>query len=114
MVRFLEGLPDTLSAAQIGALDKAFHFSGTPNGELAQRWYPLAVRSGYMAARPGMAAFLQKIGRRKLIVPTYQALVKTQQGLAFAKDVFAKAKPGYHPITIATVEDLLTKAKPEN
>ena len=113
-VRFLEGLPDTLSAAQIGALDKAFHFSGTPNGELAQRWYPLAVRSGYMAARPGMAAFLQRIGRRKLIVPTYQALVKTQEGLVFAKDVFAKARPGYHPITIVTVEDLLTKAKPDH
>ena len=113
-VRFLEGLPETLSAEQMAALDKAWHFSGTPNGELAQRWYPLAVRSGYMAARPGMAAFLQKIGRRKLIVPTYQALVKTQEGLAFAKDVFAKAKPGYHPIAIATVEDLLDKAKPGN
>ena len=113
-VRFLEGLPESLSAGQIVALDKGYHFSGTPNGELAQRWYPLAVRSGYMASRPGMAAFLQKIGRRKLIVPTYQALVKTQEGLAFAKDVFAKAKPGYHPITIATVEDLLDKAKPGN
>jgi hypothetical protein len=61
-----------------------------------------------------MAAFLEKIGRRKLIVPTYEALVLTKDGLAFAQDVFAKAKPGYHPITIATVEDLLTKAKPAN
>ena len=51
---------------------------------------------------------------RKLIVPTYQALVKTQAGLAFAQEVFAKARPGYHPITIATVENLLAKAKPEH
>ena len=113
-VRFLEGMPDILSAVQIAALDQAYHFSGTPNGELAQRWYPLAVRSGYAAARPGMAAFLQRIGRRKLIVPTYEALVKTQEGLALAKDVFAKAKPGYHPITIATLEELLAKAKPSH
>jgi leukotriene-A4 hydrolase len=113
-VRFLEGLTETLDAGKIATLDKAYHFSGTPNGEIAQRWYPLAVRSGYTAARPGMAAFLQRIGRRKLIIPTYEALVKTQEGLAFAKDVFAKAKPGYHPITIATVEDLLTKAKPDH
>jgi leukotriene-A4 hydrolase len=113
-VRFLEGMPDTLDAAQIAAIDKAFHFSGTPNGEIAMRWYPLAVRSGYVAARPGMAAFLQKIGRRKLIIPTYEALVKTQQGLAFAQDVFAKARPGYHPITTASVADLIAKAKPAN
>ena len=113
-VRFLERLPPILNATQIATLDKAYHFSGTPNGELAQRWYPLAVRSGYMAARPGMAAFLQKIGRRKLIMPTYEALTATQEGLAFAKEVFTKAKPGYHPITIASVKDLLAKSKPAN
>ena len=113
-VRFLEGMPDKLSTDQSAALDKAFHFSGTPNGEIAMRWYPLAARSGYMAARPGMAAFLQTIGRRKLIIPTYQALVKTQEGLAFARGVFDKARPGYHPITTATVEELLAKAKPAN
>ncbi len=113
-VRFLEGMPDKLSTDQSAALDKAFHFSGTPNGEIAMRWYPLAARSGYTAARPGMAAFLQTIGRRKLIIPTYQALVKTQEGLAFARGVFDKAKPGYHPITTATVEELLAKAKPAN
>lgn len=113
-VRFLEGLSESLDTARVAVLDKAYHFSGTPNGEIAQRWYPLAVRSGYTAARPGMAAFLQRIGRRKLIVPTYQALAKTQAGLAFAQEVFAKARPGYHPITSATVEDLLAKAKPEH
>ena len=111
-VRFLEGMPDKLTAAQSAALDKAYHLNGTPNGEIAQRWYPLAVRSGDMEARPGMAEFLQKIGRLKLIRPTYQALAKTQEGLAFAKDVFAKAKPGYHPITAANIEDLLGKSKP--
>ncbi len=111
-IRFLEGMPETLTAAQVAALDSGFHFNGTPNGEIAMRWYPLAVRSNYTAARPGMAAFLQKIGRRKLIIPIYEALVKTQDGLAFAKGVFEKAKPGYHPITTASVEELIAKAKP--
>ncbi len=111
-VHFLEGMPDKLTGDQASVLDKAYHFSSSPNGEIAQRWYPLAVRSGDMDARAGMAAFLQKIGRRKLIMPTYEALSKTQEGLTFAKDVFAKAKPGYHPITTASVVDLLGKAKP--
>jgi hypothetical protein len=72
------------------------------------------VRGGYAPARPGIAAFLQRVGRLKLILPTYSALVKTQDGLAFARDVFDKARPGYHPITAAAVEAVLAKAKPEN
>ena len=113
-VHFLEGMPDTLSADQIAALDKAYHFTGTPNAEIAQRWYPLTVRSGDKDVRPQMAEFVEKIGRMKLILPTYEALAKTQDGLVFAKDTFAKAKPGYHPITAGAVQDILDKAKPAN
>ncbi len=112
-VHFLEGLPDKLSPARMESLDAAYQFTGTPNGEIAQRWYPLAVRSGYHAADDAMAEFMQRVGRRKLIMPIYAALVKTPQGLAFAKDVFAKARPGYHPITTGSVEATIAKAKPE-
>ncbi len=111
-VHFLEGLGDTLKPEQLKQLDDAFHFTGTPNGEIAMRWYPLTVRSGYTEARPAIAAFLEKIGRRKLIMPTYEELVKTPDGLAFAQEVFAKAKPGYHPITTGSVQETIDKAKP--
>jgi aminopeptidase N len=103
-VRFLEGMPETLKPEQMSALDAAYHFTGTPNGEIAMRWYPLAVRSGYHAADGEMAAFMARVGRRKLIMPIYAELVKTPEGLSFAKDVFSRAKPGYHPITTGSVE----------
>src|SRR3546814_14025390 len=96
---FIEGMPETLATEQLAQLDDAYQLTGTPNGEIAMRWYPLAVRSGYTAANEAIAGFLQEIGRRKLIMPTYDALVQTEDGLALAKAVFAKAKPGYHPIT---------------
>jgi hypothetical protein len=111
-VHFIEGLGDTLKPEQLKQLDDAYHFTGTPNGEIAQRWYPLTVRSGYTDARPAIAAFLERIGRRKLIMPTYEELVKTPDGLAFAKDVFAKARPGYHPITTGSVQETIDGAKP--
>jgi aminopeptidase N len=110
-VHFIEGLGDTLKPEQLKQLDDAFHFTGTPNGEIAQRWYPLTVRSGYTDARPAIAAFLERIGRRKLVMPTYEELVKTPDGLAFAKEVFAKAKPGYHPITTGSVQETIAKAE---
>ena len=106
-VRFLEGMPDTLSKAQLDELDAAYHFTGTANAEIAQRWYPLTVRSGYLAARPAIAEFLGRIGRRKLIMPTYGALAATPDGLKFAQEVFAKARLSYHPITTASVEQTL-------
>jgi len=107
---FLDGLPSTLKPEQLAALDAAYHFSGTANGELAQRWYPLAVRSGYHDADSAIGEFLQRVGRRKLIMPTYEALVATPEGLQMAKDVFAQARPGYHPITTASVQATIAKA----
>jgi aminopeptidase N len=111
-VHFLESLPQTLTAAQIAQLDAAYAFTGTMNGEIAQRWYPLAVRNGYTQANDAIAAFLKRIGRRKLIMPTYNALVQTEDGLALAKQVFAEAKPGYHPITTGSVQKAIDEAKP--
>ena len=110
-VRFLEGMPETLTEAQLAELDAAWHFTGTANAEIAQRWYPLTVRSNYLAARPAIEAFLTKIGRRKLIMPTYAALAKTPEGKAFAEKVFAKARAGYHPITTGSVEQTLASGK---
>jgi leukotriene-A4 hydrolase len=112
-VHFLEGMPETLPRERMAALDRAYGFTGTANGEIAQRWYPLAVRSGYTAANDAIVAFLQEIGRRKLIMPTYQALVKTPEGLALARATFDKARPGYHPITTGSVQSLIEQAQAE-
>jgi aminopeptidase N len=110
-VHFLEGMPDTLKPEQMAALDAAYHFTGTHNGEIAMRWYPLAVRSGYHAADGAIADFIARVGRRKLIMPIYAELVKTPEGLAFAKDVFARAKAGYHPITTGSVEAAIAQGE---
>lgn len=106
-VRFIEQMPETLSIEQLTDLDSAFHFTGTANPEIAQRWYPLTVRSQYVQARPAIEAYLIHVGRRKLILPIYVELAKTDEGRAFAQTVFDKARPGYHPITTGTVEQIL-------
>jgi leukotriene-A4 hydrolase len=110
-VHFLEGMPETLKPEQLAQLDAAYKFTGTPNGEIAMRWYPLAERSGYAAARAEMGKFVERVGRRKLIMPVYKALVATPDGLAFAEQAFARAKPGYHPITTGSVEGVIADAK---
>ena len=110
-VRFIDGLGKTVALDKLAALDKAYHFTGTPNGEIAMRWYPLAIRSGYAEATPAAAEFIERVGRRKLIMPIYAELVKTPEGLVVAKQAFEKARPGYHPITTGSVQDMLSKAE---
>jgi leukotriene-A4 hydrolase len=109
-VHFIEGMGDKLTVAQLKQLDDAYHFTGTANGEIAMRWYPLTIRSGYVDARPEIARFIERVGRRKLIMPIYEELAKTPDGLAFARESFARARPGYHPITTGSVEATLAKA----
>jgi len=111
-VHLIEGLGETVKPEMLKQLDEAYHFTGTANGEIAMRWYPLALRSGYLEARPAAGEFIARVGRRKLIMPIYQELAKTPDGLAFAREVFERARPGYHPITTASVQALLDKAAP--
>ena len=54
---------------------------------------------------------MTRIGRRYLVVPLYEAFVKTPEGQAYAQQVYAKAKSGYHPMTQQAVEAVFAKAK---
>jgi len=109
-VHFLEGLPGEIASERLLELDQAFRFTGTANVEIAERWYPLAERNGYFEARPAIAEFLARIGRRKLIMPIYEALAESDEGREFALGVYRRAKPGYHPITVGSVEAVLKPA----
>jgi aminopeptidase N len=106
---FLDGLPKPLTRAQLAEFDAARHLTGAANAEIARRWYLAAIRADYRPARKAMAAYMARIGRRYLVVPLYEELAKTPQGLKFAREVYATAKPGYHPMTQASVEKALAK-----
>lgn len=105
-LRLLERLPDDVSADRLAELDHASLLTGTPNGEIARRWYSLCGSAGYEAADDELASFLTRVGRMKLVVPVYKALVDSGRE-AFAREVFERAKPGYHPITTAAVAKIL-------
>jgi hypothetical protein len=49
------------------------------------------------------------VGRQKFVVPLYGALLKNPNQAAWARDLFAKARPRYHPETQASVAKLLKK-----
>jgi aminopeptidase N len=104
---FLDGMPPALSAAQLTDLDKAFGLSKTPNAEIGHSWFKLVIANNYQPAFPRLEDYLKTIGRRKLIEPLYESLMKTPGGTGVAKRVFAKARPGYHPETVKAIEAIV-------
>ncbi|GAA1568829.1 M1 family metallopeptidase [Kribbella sancticallisti] len=106
-LRFLDAAPDVLDASQLQQLDREFGLTGTANGEIARRWYSIVAASSYTPAYDELASFLTRVGRMKLVVPVYKALMSTEEGRELAGKVFATAKPGYHPITTAAVQKVV-------
>ena len=107
---WLRALPERLERPQLSKLDHAFQFTGSGNSEIHHEWLRIAVRNGYEPADWALEKFLTGVGRRKFLKPLYEDLVKTPQGRRRAAEIYAKAKPLYHPIAAATVEEILGQA----
>jgi len=100
---FLEDMPAALTLAQMADLDRTFEFTKTANAEIAQSWFKLVIRHHYPPGNARLEAYLETVGRRRLIAPLYAELMKTPGGSAQAKRVYALASPGYHPQTAAAI-----------
>jgi aminopeptidase N len=104
---FLDTMPATLTAAQMADLDQAFGFTRSANAEIDRSWFMLVIRNHYQPSYVRLEEYLQSIGRRKLIAPLYEELMKTPAGAVQAKRVFKLARPGYHPEVGAAIDPIV-------
>ncbi len=104
---FIRNLPATLNSEQMSALNDAFHFTESGNAEILQVWFERAIKSNYTTAYPAMENFLTHVGRRKLVKPLYTKMAATPEGLEMAKRIYGNARPGYHAVTVHTIDDIL-------
>jgi leukotriene-A4 hydrolase len=104
---FLNNLPAVMQPKQLADLDEARGLTRSQNAEIEHSWLKIVIRNDYQPGFPRLEEYLKSIGRRKLIVPLYGELMKTPAGTAFAKRVYAKARPGYHPDTVADLDPLV-------
>lgn len=106
-LHFLTNLPSEIVARQLGELDGEFGLTDTGNAEIAHAWLLLAIRHRYAAADSRLEGYLTSIGRRKLIRPLYEALAASPAGRERALEIYRQARPGYHPISAETIDQLL-------
>jgi imidazolonepropionase-like amidohydrolase len=106
-MRFLRGLPETTTTAELARLDATFHFNDSGNSEVQTAWFLRAIAAHHTAAYGKLEQFLVKVGRRKFLRPLYAELAKTAEGRAFARKVYAKARPGYHSVSQGAIDAIL-------
>ena len=109
-LHFLTTMPAELSVERMDALDAAFGLTKAQNAEIISRWLRESVNRGYQPAYGRLEPFLTSVGRRKFLDPLYSALAATPDGKKLALAIYAKARPGYHPIAQATVDKILKDA----
>jgi leukotriene-A4 hydrolase len=112
-IYFLDNLPAAMSAPQLGALDQAYGFTHSQNAEIEFSWLKIAIRNNYQPSFSRLEDYLKTIGRRKLVAPLYTELMQSTAGSELAKRVYAKARPGYHPETVAAIDAIVNPAAPE-
>ena len=106
-LHFLAQLPQSLTTSQLAELDQAFELTSSGNAEIVHQWLLIAIRNDYLPTRDRLERYLLDIGRRKLVLPLYQAMAETADGRSLAMNIYRQARPGYHPITANSVDAVL-------
>ncbi len=106
---FLRNLPDSLSKSKLIELDDIFGFTQSGNAEIQCDWYKHTIVSNYLPAQKSMENFLIRVGRRKFLMPLYERLCQTEDGRQLARQIFEKARAGYHAVSENSVQELLNE-----
>ncbi len=104
---FVRALPRNLPNEKMKQIDQHLDFKNWSNSEVATEWYLLGIESGYKAIQVPLDRFLNKVGRRKYLLPLYKSLAKEPENLLWAQEVYLRARPNYHAISKSTVDEIL-------
>jgi leukotriene-A4 hydrolase len=107
-LHFLRKMPESLTTAQMTALDAQYHFTQSGNSEMADLWYILSARHHYEPAYKAMETFLSRVGRQKFLMPLYEELVKSGQQ-AIATRIYNQYRLNYHPLTQTKLDKIVRK-----
>jgi aminopeptidase N len=106
-LHFLNYLPHDLEQHRLSELDRQFQLTHSQNSEIVYQWLLMTIRAGYSPTVDRLEEFLVSVGRERLIKPLYEELVKSERGRALARVVYQKARPGYNPVVVRKLDQVL-------
>ena len=93
------------SPAKLADLESALNLREEGNAEVLFAWLQIAVDHRYQPAVPTLERFLTTMGRRKFVLPLFTSLwAEGDWGRSIATPLYARARPGYHPVTTNSVD----------
>lgn len=104
---FIDYLPADITVDEMAAIDNEFNFTKNGNFVIKRQWFAQAIIHQYKPAYPAIEQFMIATSRTGSLMTLYKELVKTPEGKTWAKQIFEKAKSGYHATTVQAVEGLL-------
>jgi hypothetical protein len=106
--RFLAKLPRELSRDELAVLDSGLALSRSGNNEVLFDWLELALANRYEPAVPVAEDFLARVGRRKFVLPLFEALMgEGDWGRPIARRIYAETRPSYHSVTQGSVDEVV-------
>ena len=111
-IHFIRNIPLSITLKQLKELDDACSFSNTSNSYIAMVWFEQAAKRNYHKndIDKKMEDFLIRVGRRWYVTTIYNAL-KDNGRLKQAQEIYKKARPNYHSVTVRTVDKMLSYKK---
>jgi aminopeptidase N len=114
-LRFLGDLPRDIDIGKLGTLDARFHWNDSGNSEIRFAWLELALAGHYPPAMKSAEAFLTSVGRLKFVAPLYTLLMQQDGwGPPLARQIYAKARAGYHPVTQGAIDAIVGRPAAAN
>jgi aminopeptidase N len=99
---------DWLTPAQLADLETTLSLANEGNAEVLFAWLQIAVAHRYQPAVSTVERFLTTQGRRKFVLPLFTSLwAEGDWGRPIATRIYAQARPGYHPVTSGSVDDVV-------
>ena len=105
---FLRMVNGVATIDQLKNLDKKYNFSKSGNTEIQAIWLEDNINLKNAAINNSVDEFLGKVGRRKFLMPLYEALVATGQKDVAVK-IYNKHRDSYHSVSQNSLDRLLKK-----
>jgi len=103
-------LPERIPVEDCRHIERAFNFKDTHNYFMMNRFYQIAVQSGYQNVLPGIERMVGSNGRTVTLAMIFRTMVKEDWTREKARPMFERHRDKHHPTTVAVIEGILSKA----
>jgi leukotriene-A4 hydrolase len=108
---FLLGLPERIPAEDCATFDALFDFESKWNSSLRNMFFALCIRSGYSDIMPRVERFVETVGRGVYLSKIFRTMIAEDWAKPLVRPLFERIRERHHPVAIATIDRMLTKAE---